>query len=77
MPTPEMKQQLRGLIRALRAAGRYTDLVRNVDSADWPSRSFIFEAIFAGKFLRPRTVHFACLENSLASRAPCQSHCQE
>lgn len=40
MPTHEMKQQLRGWIRVLRAAGRYTDLVieRSRCSAPTPTR---------------------------------------
>jgi hypothetical protein len=50
MPSQEMKRQLGDLISLLRETGRYPTLVRNLESADWPARSFIFEAIFAGKF---------------------------
>jgi len=49
-PPMTMKQQLRNLIRTLRATGRYTELVRNLESATWPVRSYIFEAIFAREF---------------------------
>jgi hypothetical protein len=50
MSDREMKRQLCDLVALLRATGRYTTLVRNLESADWPPRSFIFEAIFAGRF---------------------------
>lgn len=50
MPHLEMKRQLRELIELLRATGRYKALVEKLESADWPPRSFIFEAIFASKF---------------------------